>query len=119
MGAEPKKHPSMSRWLGKISFVTAEFRKLVKILTTPALSSLFGESIPIRWLDNTPRVSRMSQDLQQKTSRRPSQHLVTLRITLLNLSRTSSLNSEIEAASKTRTPTIHNFSETHLLIRVL
>lgn len=44
----------MAKWLKKVSFVIAEYRSLLKILTTPALSALFGDHVAIHSVVNRP-----------------------------------------------------------------
>ncbi|CDO74301.1 hypothetical protein BN946_scf184839.g6 [Trametes cinnabarina] len=48
------KHHSLSKWLSKISFVTAEYGKLIKIFTDSHLSDMFHDSVVIRPIANNP-----------------------------------------------------------------
>ncbi|EIW58739.1 uncharacterized protein TRAVEDRAFT_65024 [Trametes versicolor FP-101664 SS1] len=50
----PRKSPNMAKWLKKVSFVIAEYRSLLKILTTPSLSALFGDHVVIHSVVNRP-----------------------------------------------------------------
>lgn len=55
-GEAPQKRPILSKWLNKIAFVAADYRGLVKILTTPVLSMAFGDRVPpIHRVPNTPK----------------------------------------------------------------
>lgn len=44
----------MAKWLKKVSFVIAEYRSLLTILTTPAISALFGNLVVIHSVVNRP-----------------------------------------------------------------
>ncbi|CDO78169.1 hypothetical protein BN946_scf184676.g3 [Trametes cinnabarina] len=53
-GKGARKHHSLSKWLSKISFVTAEYGKLIKIFTDSHLSDMFHDSVVIRPIANNP-----------------------------------------------------------------
>ncbi|KAH9846793.1 hypothetical protein C2E23DRAFT_788670 [Lenzites betulinus] len=49
-----QKPPNIAKWLRKVSFVIADYLVLSKILTTPALSALFGDNVAIHSVLNRP-----------------------------------------------------------------
>ena len=59
----PRKPIDTAKWLNKVSFVTVEFRVLVKIITQPTLSALFGSYVPVHTVPNTLRAEPQPTEL--------------------------------------------------------
>lgn len=54
MGTAPRSPPNTVKWLKKVSYVARAYRALTEMLTTPALSALFGSSVSVHPVANPP-----------------------------------------------------------------
>lgn len=54
MGTAPCSPPNTAKWLKKVSYVARAYRTLTDMLTTPALSALFGAGVLIQPIVNYP-----------------------------------------------------------------
>ena len=52
-GTTPRKPVDTAKWLKKVAFVAVEFRALVKMITQPSLSAMFGSRVPVHIVPNT------------------------------------------------------------------
>lgn len=59
----PRKPIDTAKWLNKVSFVTVEFRVLVKVITQPSLSAMFGSRVPVYTVPNTPKDRPQAKEL--------------------------------------------------------
>ena len=59
----PRKPIDTAKWLNKVSFVTVEFRVLVKVITQPSLSAMFGSRVPVYTVPNTPKDRSQAKEL--------------------------------------------------------
>ncbi|EIW55387.1 uncharacterized protein TRAVEDRAFT_74203 [Trametes versicolor FP-101664 SS1] len=60
VGTPPRSPPNTVKWLKKVSYVARAYRALTEMLTTPALSALFGASVSIHPVANPPPARRQT-----------------------------------------------------------
>ena len=108
-----RKHPSMFRWLTKISFVAAEYQTIVNVLTTPTLSALFGDSVPIRRLNNASKTKSYVKALAADDIKETLSLFGHTRDNFGNdkdgPDQFDAFVAEIQAAASKRAPVIHDF----------
>ena len=112
----PRKRPSMSRWLNKFTFVATDYRSLVKILTRPSLSLLFGDRVLIHPLHDTFKSKSYVTELAAEGI---ESTLAALGYNEDNFKQLDQFVGEVEIASKRSTPAIHTSIEPHLLTILL
>ena len=113
---EPSKRPNLFRWLNKVSFVATDYRSLVKILTRPSLSLLFGDRVLIHPLRDTFKSKSYVMEL---TAENIESTLTAFGYNEGNFSQLDQFVGEVERASKRSTPAIHTSIEPHLLTILL
>ena len=113
---EPSKRPNLFRWLNKVSFVATDYRSLVKILTRPSLSLLFGDRVLIHPLRDTFKSKSYVMEL---TAENIGSTLTAFGYNEGNFSQLDQFVGEVERASKRSTPAIHTSIEPHLLTILL
>ena len=104
----PQKPPDMLKWLSKISSVAADYATLVKTLTTPSLSAMFGEHVLIH-LVPSPAVSKYDKILTADDIRSEFYSLKLTKQTFIENEPEAfeDLVCSAEVAAKKRMPVVH------------